>query len=312
VPSPGGGGTVGRTKVSDDNSPLPRDRIIFDYDHFNGVNLGVGRIDVNRFSVGIEKTCFDQRASVEVRLPFAVTMTSDLTADATNPSRAELGNVNVTFKALLLRGEAWNVAAGVGMSLPTGDDVRVRFADGTQLVHIGNEGIILTPYLAVLYTPYENLFAQAWVAYGFDATGNPVQINSDGTGLRGVGRYNDQTLLQVDAQLGCWLYQNVDPDSSLQGLASFVEMHYNGTVTQADVLTAGNMQFGMGGNLDEVNVTAGMIAQLYSNCNLAMGVVVPLRNRPNQTFEYQVGIHGNWFFGPTARNRSAAQTISSF
>src|SRR5262249_22272342 len=35
VPSPGGGGAVGRTKIADDNSPLPRDRVLFNYDYFN-------------------------------------------------------------------------------------------------------------------------------------------------------------------------------------------------------------------------------------------------------------------------------------
>ena len=69
LPNPGGGGAVGLTKIADDNSPLPRDRVIFDYDFFGGVPLGTGGVDVHRFSPGIEKTFFDGLASIEFVFP---------------------------------------------------------------------------------------------------------------------------------------------------------------------------------------------------------------------------------------------------
>jgi hypothetical protein len=71
---------VGRTKIADDNSPLPRDRFIFNYDYFNNASLGSG-IDVSRISLGVEKTFLDQQASVELRIPFASTLDSTSTAD---------------------------------------------------------------------------------------------------------------------------------------------------------------------------------------------------------------------------------------
>src|SRR5262245_1291353 len=39
VPLPSGGGVVGRTKISEDNSPLPRDRVIFNVDYYNNALL---------------------------------------------------------------------------------------------------------------------------------------------------------------------------------------------------------------------------------------------------------------------------------
>ena len=78
---PSDGGVVGRVKVADDQSPLPRDRFIFNYDHFDDVRLTAGGISVNRYVVGFEKTCLDGGASVEVRVPFADTLNKQLRGD---------------------------------------------------------------------------------------------------------------------------------------------------------------------------------------------------------------------------------------
>jgi hypothetical protein len=312
LPPPGAGGVVGRTKISDDNSPLPRDRIIFNYDYFDAAPLSANGANVNRFSVGFEKTFFEQNASVEVRLPFASTLSSDVTADGATGYRAELGNLNLTFKALLYGSPTWNLAAGMGVALPTASDLRVRFADGTDLLRLKNDSVLVTPYVAALYTPNDRLFAQGWIAYGFDATGNALQVATPGGGLAQVGRFTDQTLAQLDAQVGYWLYQASDRSARLQRLAPFFELHVNATVSRADVIRSGDVVFGTPGNLGELNVSAGLIAQLGDNFNLVLGMAAPLRGTPNRTFDYQIGVHGNVYFGATARARSAAAQVSSF
>ena len=52
VPSPASGGVVGRTKIADDNNPMPRDRLIFNFDYFNNVPLIDGGFDVYRYNLG--------------------------------------------------------------------------------------------------------------------------------------------------------------------------------------------------------------------------------------------------------------------
>jgi hypothetical protein len=312
VPSPGTS-VVGRTKIAEDNSPLPRDRIIFNSDYFNNTPLSAHGINVTRYSVGFEKTFLDQMASIEFRLPFASTLNSNVVSDGSTGYNTELGNLNITFKALLLGGDVWNVAAGVGVALPTADDLRVRNPNGGDVLRFKNQEIFLTPYIAALYTPNDRLFGQAWVAYGFDTNGNPVLINPSGTGgLLPAGRFNDQTLAQLDAQIGYWAYVAGDRSACLQRLAPFGELHYNSTVNKGDVITSGGTQFGTPTYLNELNFSAGVIAQIYDNFNLSAGVVTPLRDRPNRTFDYQIGIRGNLFFGPTAQSRSAAAQVSSF
>ena len=67
-----------------------------------------------------------------------------------------------------------------------------------------------------------------------------MDANPNLTGLTQVGRLTDTTLAQFDAQLGYWLYRAAQPSSRLQGLAPFVELHYNSSVGGADVVSAGS------------------------------------------------------------------------
>lgn len=310
VPSPSGGGVVGRTKIADDNSPMPRDRVIFNYDYFNNTTLAANGWDVHRFSPGIEKTFFDQRASLEVRIPFAGTLNSDLSQGA-ETSNTEFGNINVTAKALLWRGDFVNVASGLAISLPTADDTRVSLANGVDLVRIENEAVILTPYIAALFTPTDRLFAQTWAAFAFDAKGNTVQLNNAMLGMQNVGQINDQTLMQLDAQIGYWLVQN--NDGLIRGLAPFIELHYNTTLNDADLINANGVIIGnLAGNIDELNLTAGVSSQIGDNLNLAIGAVAPLKGGDDRFFDYQIGVRASWFFGATSRDRSSTNYISSF
>ncbi len=314
VPSPGAGGAVGRTKIADDNSPLPRDRFIFDYDYFNNVPLSARGVDVNRFSAGFEKTFFDGRTSIEVRLPFASTLSNVVSTDgSTNTDRTELGDLNLTLKALLYRGPVVNFAAGLGIAVPTADDVRVVNPGGSELLRIKNEEVVLTPYLAYLLTPTDRIFFQNWVAFGFDTNGNPVSANLDPTGPQRIGRLHDQTLCQIDAQLGYWLTRDEGPSALLRGLAPFVELHYNSTLGNPDQLQAPGFLVGaQDAHIDELNLSAGFLALVGERLQLAVGAVVPLKGSNDRTFDWQVGIHGSYFFGPSARDRSRAAGVSGF
>jgi hypothetical protein len=314
APMPGAGGAVGRTKIADDNSPLPQDRVIFDYDYFNNVPLSARGVDVNRFSAGFEKTFFDGRASLELRLPFATTLSSDVHADGgTSADRVELGDLNLTLKALLYGGPVVNVAAGLGLAVPTANDVRVFAPDGTPLLRIKNEEVVLTPYLAYLVTPTDRLFIQNWVAFGFDTNGNSVSADFNQAGLQHVGRLHDQTLCQIDAQLGYWLIRNGDPSALLRGLAPFVELHYNATLGNADQIQANQLSIGaQDAHVDELNLSAGVIALVGERLQLAIGAVVPLKGGIDRKFDWQVGVHGSYYFGPSARGGSRAAGASSF
>ncbi|MFL5246122.1 MAG: hypothetical protein ACJ8FY_28980 [Gemmataceae bacterium] len=302
VASPAGGGLVGRTKVSDDNSPLPRDRVIFNYDYFNNVPLAAKGVDVNRFSPGFEKTFFDRLISIEVRVPFASTLSSDIIANGLgNQESTEFGDVHLTLKGLLYGSDRLNIAGGLGIGLPTARGTRIALGDGTELARIRNEEVVLTPYLAYLLTPSDRLFFQNWFAINFDANGNPLSANPDFTGLRPVGRLNDQDLFQADAQIGYWLYEPDCDSGLLRGLAPFLELHYNSTIDRANGIHAGAFSLIPRNNrFDELNLSVGAITQIGDNFNVSVGAVVPLMGQNHRSFDYQIGIHGSLLFGPTS------------
>ena len=54
-------------KIGDDTSPLPVDRVFFDYNHFHNALLTANGQDIslNRYTFGLEKTYFDGMTSVE-------------------------------------------------------------------------------------------------------------------------------------------------------------------------------------------------------------------------------------------------------
>jgi hypothetical protein len=300
IPNPSGGGKVGRLQTAEDINILPRDRFLFNYDFFSQVPLIPGGWDVNRFVFGVEKTFFNQNASVEIRLPVAATLNSDINAGAEN-THTEFGNVRVLLKSLLYGNDSVNLAAGLGISLPTADDSRV-FAGGVPLAEIRNETVILTPYIGALFTPNRRVFAQTYLAIDFDTRGNPTFINPTGSASQEfVGRMTEQSILQVDGQIGYWVLWNDDPSARLKGLAPFVELHYSSTLGSADQISGSNFIIQPSrGDRSELNLTAGLLAACGERSTIALGVVVPLRDAPDRSFDYQIGLRANWFFGPTA------------
>lgn len=314
VPSPAGGGVVGRSKISEDNNPLPRDRVFFDYDYFNRVPLSADDDTVHRYTLGFEKTFFDQMASIEFRVPFAATLDPDVVLGGTGNARdGEVGDVQLTLKGLLYAGDVLNVAAGLGISIPTGPDTRVSVAGGPELLRIKNESVILTPYLAYLVTPDDRLFFQNWFQIGFDANSNPVELNPTFAGIRNAGRLSDQTILQIDAQAGYWIYKSGDSSRWLTALAPFIELHYNTSLDDADSIQSSAFSLtSVNNRFDELNLTTGVVAQLGDNCTLALGAVFPLKPESDRSFDYQLGIRANIFFGPTARERSRTMAVPSF
>jgi hypothetical protein len=302
IVNPSGGGVVGRTKISDDNNPLPRDRVISDYDYFNSVPLSRSH-DVHRFSPGFEKTFLDGLASIEVRIPFAATLSNDLSGGSLSDENvARFGDVHVTLKGLAYCSEKVSISGGLGIGLPTAIGARASVG-GAPLLHISDDAVILTPFIAALLTPSDRCFAQVWYQVGFDANGNRVEANLDGSGLRAVGRINDQTLSQLDAQVGYWVYRCEDGTGCLRGVAPFLELHWNAALSHSDVIQSGSFLLGdQGSNFSELNVCAGVTSQLWDHFLLTLGAVFPLRSQSNRSFDYQLGIHGSVYFGRGLRN----------
>lgn len=310
VPNPSSGGVVGIIKFSEDNNPLPRDRVIFNYDYFDNVPLAPGGIPLNRFQFGLEKAFFNGRMSVEARVPFANTLSSNVVLGGSTRG-TEFGNVVLTTKVLMLRGNVVNVSGGLAVALPTADDVSIRTLDGTQMIDIKNKAVQLSPFLAMLYTPNDRLFAQAWYGFRFNSGGNTVRLNSPFFGgTADVGSLRAAPLMLADLQLGYWVYRA--NQGLLRGVAPFGELHYTTDVGRGTLLRTGNgFLIGDLQSYDELNITGGITTMLGQNATLAVGGAAPLLGQSHRTFDWQFGVRFNYYFGYTARQRGAAMAAAS-
>jgi len=300
---PGSGGTVGRVKLSEDNSPIPRDRLIFNYDYFDNVPFNANGFQVSRFQFGAEKTFLNGRWSAEFRLPFAGTMNST-TTQGFETSNTELGNVRFALKRRWINNDWLTLATGLGVTLPTADDLVVKSQLGDELYRFKNTAVNVEPFIGALITPTDRLFSQVWSSVNFDASGSELRWNQNVFSGSGSARIYDLPTLAVDGQIGYWLFKP-EPGRGF-GLAPFVEMHWNYTIAQ-DILTkevnkntAGNGLNIQSIGAQELNLTAGFFARVNDRFNVGLAGTAPLLQRPDRTFDGQFGLRMNYYFGSTA------------
>ena len=245
--------TAGSFKLGDNESPLPRDRVIFDYSFFDNTTLAPGGVNVNRFTAGFEKTLFSDQVSIEFRLPFATTFDSDITVDGNNGNTSqtsqraiELGNCEFLSKFLLWRTDTVALTGGLGVGLPTASDITVNRSDGVNLYRIENTAPHVIPFVGGAWVPNERFFFQDMIQFDFDITGNQVVINEDpnkqfssnGTFVD-AGRLKDPVFAFVDLSTGYWFFHN-PPGSNrcITGLAGIFELHYNQTLAGFNSVSA--------------------------------------------------------------------------
>ena len=301
---PGSSSAVGRVKLAEDNSPMPKDRVLFAYDSFENVPFTDAGLRVNRFQFGFEKTFLDGRWSAEVRLPFAATLASTYT-DGFETRDVEFGNLRFALKHLWTRSDTFNISSGVGVTLPTASDQVVMSPLGGELYRFKNQSVTVEPYVAFLYTPDDRFFAQAWSSINVDTSGGKLTWNRDVFGGSGSSRIWDLPYLALDGQLGYWLIRK--DTGTVRGMAPFVELHWNYAVAQRRLVDAvSDVSQGAGltasgiGNT-ELNLIAGVVTQLGDHVNLTIGGSAPLLRKPDRTFDAQFGLRLNYYFGASAR-----------
>ena len=202
-----------RLNISENNTPLPTDRIFFSYRHFhNAIPTRVYQFaedfNLDRFTLGGERTFFDKMLSVEFRVPLDGRLTSDLSTDVNTSTpifsplngdrRAELGNISTVFKALMYEKGNCAISAGCGITLPTAQDVDYSVDLLTEVFYVNapglsadtdvlfeatvaNETVYLAPFLAWLYQPKERFFHQGFLQV--EVAANPSSIIAAGDGF---------------------------------------------------------------------------------------------------------------------------------
>ena len=308
VTSPGAGGNVGTSKIVENGSPIPRDRVYFNYSGFNGVPLTQNGVNISRYTPGFEKTFFDGMASIEVRTPFATTLSNNVYAfDSNNTNSTQFGDLTIYLKQLLYRSDTLAVSAGLGLELPTASNANVFLRPNTPLLTIKNQSVHLLPFLGSVYTPTNQLFVQQFLQFDFDTNGNAVSVTDFNGGMQSAGRINDMTYLYYSVGAGYWLYDNPDSDGLFTRIAPMVEMHYNKSLTSTDTLSSNGVGLGSSVNQDLLNGTVGMTAMMGSNKTLTLAYCTPLSSIDHRQFNGEFRLMFNWFFGGSVNRFNRVQ-----
>ena len=315
--------TCSRLNVAENNTPLPTDRVFFSYRHFRNATPArffqhARDFDVNRFTLGGERTFGQGLFSVEVRVPMEGRMSSNmrsqdrsLFAGPTDPfaggQAAEFGNLSGVFKALLHESCDCVFSCGLGVTLPTAQDVVYEvdllssvtyngfpafFSERDVLLdfEIKNETTYLSPFLAWLWQPNSRFFHQGFCQ--IEVGVNPSNLKSGGGGVNdfyesvspfnyiatadsyiqfpGRAQIEAQTLMRLNLGIGYVLSENARA-TWIQKLTGLFEAHYTATLESAkkDTLIFVDELYGPGANPGDPPVFLGTFTTPISVGNRA-------------------------------------------
>ncbi len=292
---PGGGGSR-PVKISENDSPIPVDRVFFNYNHFHNVfefqeitlpspSPPVNRqLPIDRYTLGFEKTFLGGDWSVEVRLPLNGTVAAEGTFFAVGGGN--WGNLAVIVKNLLYADDVLAVGGGLGIDTPTGSRAEADIGDARLVFE--NDTVHLLPYLGGVWSPTEAFFLTGFLQVDVATGGNDVLVSQFSSPLQSAGRFNSQNLLYVDAGAGYWLYQNPWAEC-VTGVASVLELHYTTALNDGDAVFieqdgASALISNPRNRFDVLNLTAGLNFLLGELSNLRVAGVFPLGDSADKRF----------------------------
>lgn len=264
-----------RFKIAEQNAALPTDRVFASFHHYENSILvqsldgSVEGLNLQRYSVGAEKTFFDGAMSAEIRVPFLTLDSGEFTEIAGDG----IGNLQVNLKGLLVNRENLTVSTGLGLSLPTGEDFDTTvFAESVRLE---TQAVNLMPFVFMSTNLSDPLFFQASAQVDVPLNGNSVIIDGED-----VGTLNEQTFLYLDTSLGYWVYRN-RCSSGLTGVAGLLELHYSGTLNDADLITPAVTAATIGNRanqLDIVVLTYGVHLEVARSAQITVAGAFPIND----------------------------------
>jgi hypothetical protein len=302
------GANVGFVKLSENVSPLPRDRVYFSYSYFHNAQIGDIRNDVNRYTPGFEKTFFDGWTSIEVRTPFAATVANIQSLDPNDPcgmsnaQAVEFGNMSVIFKSVIALGRTWAWTGGMQVALPTAGDTILNAAPGgPTVVRVNNESVRLMPFSGFIWAPNETYFSQALLQVDTAANGNPALLATPGqSNLNYVGKLQYPTFMYLSFAAGYWAYRS--RETSLTGFAPIMELHVNQGLQPSQVIQQQDYRLGADvGTVSLINGLVGCNFEWGERSTLTFGYVTPLGGGADRWFDGELRAFYNWRFGPQNR-----------
>jgi hypothetical protein len=287
-------GGIRRMKIAENVSPIPQDRFFFSFNHFDrsvfSADPGIPLIDLQRYTVGVEKTFYSGLGSLEIRAPMVDGLDADQISGVPGNEGFEFGDLTITPKVLLAGNRTTRLSAGMGIQVPTADDSTWTGVDGglaTSLV-VENTAVHLKPFLGLMHTPNSRAFMIAYAQLDVDVSGYDI------TSTNALGTlsddFNDPLFLYLDIQYGYWIYQNCNCCSGgVTGVAPVIELHYATNLEDFDdPLGPGVAIDPTADTVHILNLTGGLKFRLGCNTMLTVAAAVPLRDEDNRQFDWEM------------------------
>lgn len=255
-------------KVAENESPMPRDRVYFQFNYFDdlygSINrrfANVGTFNQHREGVGFEKSFLNGAASFGMRVPVS-TIWNTSTVPGIGGTDPELGDVTLIFKtAPYFDPRNLDVLSlGLAVTLPTAQGAPAPF-----------NSTAFQPFVGFIWT-FGDLYLQGFTS---------VDIPTDD---------NDVTLLFNDVGVGYIVYRSLNPDSLVTIVAPTIEVHVNTPLNHRGAFDL----LDPAGTPDWVSITAGTTFQLFGRSTLAIGGNVPVTGPKPYDFEIQCQL--NWYY----------------
>ena len=272
VPNAGG---ISGLKIGENNQAITSNRLWFSYNRmYDAVQIpnnngGFQDQNLDRFTIGWERTFFDGACSIEARMPLAGTLSPDLNYDP-----GVVGDLSLIFKKLLYADQRRATAVGLGVELPTGDSSYIW--TNNVSASLDSDTVFLVPYLAT-----SQLLTDVWFCHCFTQIAIPtgeddLHINYTTNGPA-YGTVTPPLTASLDAALGYWIVPPLN--LSACGLALILEAHYTSVLDSGDVNAEG-ISFNQS-NLnslpdDVLNITSAAHAQMSGDWSLRVGYSVPV------------------------------------
>jgi hypothetical protein len=275
LPNPAGGGLVGRNLYFENGTAMPQDRVYFFNNYVGNFQVPGNSLGINSFVFGAEKTFFDGRMSVELRVPFAGTANRDQSADqGFSVDQVEFGNIGLAVKGVVYRTPNFLASVGLGFSLPTAGTSQMSVA-GTPILDILNRTCLLQPLLGLAWAPNDRFYAQAGLQFDLDPIGNQVKgLNTSG-GLSNIGVLHDPGYSYLNAATGYWLYRG--NAGIFTGLAVQSELDYYASLGRQNAVQSGGLTVtDSSSSINVLNFTPGAIFEFGSRTRLSLGVSFPI------------------------------------
>ncbi len=269
-------------KVADNQSPMPQDRLYFDFNYFNNINkaanerLGIDVHDVQAYSYtfGVEKTFLNGDASIGLRVPINSLSTVSGSAGF-DGTWTDIGDLTVILKYLVFKDQEGDaLSAGLAVTAPTGPR---GFAGANQFAT--PNPTVIQPFMG-----YRVAMGQDWFVQGFFAGDFPTD-------------QSDVTMFYSDVGVGYFLVRR--PQCSPNILTAIVptfEVHVNDPLNHRGAFNGLDLV----GTADVVNLTTGITFEINHRSTFTFGIVTPVTGP--KPFDIEVLAQVNWSFGYSARS----------